>query len=268
MPNTMYSRPQTAADRLIVALDVNSALEARQIVHRLSPTVNFYKVGLQLFFRTQFAFIKDLLDEQKRVFLDLKIEDIPTTLQLAIQDHPQIDIIELMTLNGVSQLATAAKSANGKRKTKFLMLTALSSSDDADMRELYGEDASIDKIVRYRTEKALKAGCDGVIASGETVRKIREWFPQERFGQFLVVAPGIRPAGSSTDDHKRTLTPAQAIKDGADFIVVGRPVTHQKPDDQLPAAERIVAEMQEALHARDSQPGGPTIARAATSLAY
>ena len=234
--------PVEPAERLIVALDVSSNDDARSIVDDLDDVVSFYKVGLQLFFRTHFNFVKELHERNKQVFLDLKLEDIPSTIQLAVQDHPEVEFIELMTLAGASQIIGSAKT-NKSSATKFLLLTVLSSLDDKDMHELYGPHAMIDSVVEFRTRKAIKASCDGVIASGETVKKIRsEWFPER--SDLLVVAPGIRPKGSAKDDHKRTLTPYEALRDGADYIVVGRPITKAKTGQRAQIARSIIEDIE------------------------
>lgn len=231
------------ADRIIVALDVNTTKEALSVVDELDGVVSFFKVGLQLFFRTHFDVVKELHRRGKQIFLDLKLEDIPTTIQLALQDHPDVESIELMTLNGASQIVSAAK-LNGSSRPKFLLLTVLSSLDDNDMRELYGQQATIDSVVRFRTAKAIEAQCNGVIASGDTVKKIRsEWFPDQ---ELLIVTPGIRLKGHARNDHKRTLTPYEAIRDGADYIVVGRPIT--QAENRRATAEQIIEEIAGARH--------------------
>ena len=236
-----------ACNQLIVALDVNTSEQAKNIVNELGDLVNFYKVGWQLFLGTHFEFVKELCKLGKRVFLDLKMEDIPETIQLAMNNAPDVEFVELMTLKGTSRIIQAAKQGaardNGGSIPKFLMLTVFSSHDDDDVHELYGPSATVDIVVRIRAEKALKAGCDGLIASGESVKKLREEFGT-RFPGFLIVAPGIRLKGSSIDDHKRTLTPYQAIMDGADYIVVGRPIT--KADNKYLVTKAIINEIEEA----------------------
>ena len=229
------------ADRLIVALDVNTNVEARKIVEDLGDSVSFYKVGWQLFFRTHFSFISDLRELNKRVFLDLKMDDIPTTIRQTIEDHPDVEFIELMTIKGANQLMQAVRS-EGISKTKFLMLTALSSLDDQDMEDVLGQGATVDKIVKHVTGKALEAGCDGLIASGDTVRKIRQdWFSDQ---EYLIVAPGIRPKGYASDDHKRILAPDEALRDGADYIVVGRPITKAKTGQRKEIARSIIEDIE------------------------
>ncbi len=245
MPNDLPAR-----DRLIVALDFNTEPEAKCMVDALDGAVNFYKVGWQLFFGTHFSMVRTLTGMGKKVFLDLKMSDIPQTVQQAIKNAPSdsVELIELMTLEGVSETLIAAKAgAKDAKNLKFLMLTLLSSLDDWDMKALYGKDATVSHVVNFRASRALDAGCDGLIASGESVRELREHF---RDRQFIIVTPGIRPEGAPVDDHKRYLTPYQAIMYGADYLVVGRPITGS-PDPRQ-AAENIVSEIQRGLSDRPS----------------
>lgn len=234
------------AERLIVALDVDTYDQASTLVDKLGDSVRFYKVGWQLFFGSHFDFINELARRKKKIFLDLKMEDIGTTIQQALRNAPaeSVDFLELMTLKGASSLVHAARQGVRNGRLKFLMLTVLSSLDNEDMRELFGPDATIDKIVQHRAEKALAARCEGLIASGGSVRKLRGLFGDD----FMIVAPGIRPKGLERDDHKRVLTPFEAIRDGADFIVVGRPI--RDADDPLGAAAAIIEEIKRGLDER------------------
>ncbi len=232
-----------AKDRLIVALDFNTADEAMQVVKKLGDEVEFYKVGWQLFFGTHYTVINELAGMGKKVFLDLKMSDIPTTIQQAIKNTPSksVDFVELMTLDGVSEVVIAAKEGASSDKLKFLMLTVLSSMDDDDIKSLYGKDATIDKVISYRAKTAIELDCDGVIASGESVRNLRN----ELGDDFYIVTPGIRTEGASTDDHKRSLTPYQAITYGSDYLVVGRPIV--QASDPLEVAKNIITDIQKAL---------------------
>jgi len=242
-----------ASDKLIVALDVDTAAQAKEIVDELGDLVNFYKVGWQLFLGTHFTFVKQLGEMGKKVFLDLKMEDIPETIHLAIRNAPDVEFIELMTLKGTSQLVKAAKQGAareaGGAAPKFLMLTVLSSQDDEDIQEIYGPGVTLGEIVELRAGKALLAECDGLIASGNSVKKLREKYGSK----FIIVAPGIRPKGSSVDDHKRTLTPYQAIMDGANYIVVGRPITKAK--DKRAVTTTIIAEIEKACRDKSGHHG-------------
>ena len=237
------------ADRLIVALDFDSAAEANRLVDELEGAINFYKVGWQLFLGEGWPFISALLEAGRKVFLDLKINDIDRTVQAALANMPNefAGRLELLTIHGGSSTVTAAKQGRGDNdKPYLLMLTVLSSMDAADLKELSPDGATPDTnaIVIRRARQALDAGCEGLIASGSSVRALRRELHNR---EFLIVTPGIRPADSGHDDHKRTLTPGQAIADGADYLVVGRPIM-QSPDP-LQTAQSIIADMETALDA-------------------
>lgn len=215
-----------ANDRLIVALDFDTSLQAMALVDSLGEQVGFYKVGWQLFLNTGWPLVSALADKGKKVFLDLKIGDIEETVRAALNNMPREGgSLELLTIHGNGQTVKAAIAGrNGHKKPKILMLTALSSWDDVDMKDFFGMDSPppLRDYIRLKAKKALEAGCDGLIASGESVKQIRQEFKDR---DFLIVSPGIRPEGSPHDDHKRTLTPYQAITYGADYLVVGRPIT-------------------------------------------
>ena len=229
-------------ERLIVALDVSSEKEALDIVDDLGDSINFYKVGLQLFLCTYFSVVEELRKRDKHVFLDWKLMDIPTTIKLAITQNPEVDFIELMTIENMAQNLDDLREEGVP--AKFLMLTVLSSVNDADTKAFYGEHSSIDSVVQIRSKRALEAGYDGLVAAGETVGKIRsEWFPASVYGDFLIVAPGIRPKGSSFDDHKRVLTPYEAMRDGADYIVVGRPITQKTRGRRKSLSDSIIEDI-------------------------
>lgn len=240
-------------DRLIVALDFNTAGEADLLVEKLGEAVGFYKVGWQLFLGTGWPFVKSLLERGKKVFLDLKIGDTENTVRAALANMQNefAGNLELFTLQGNGPTVDAAKSGRaGNAKPYLLMVTALSSMGDADAREVYttGDDrAGVSGIVRLRAQQALEAGCEGLIASGESVREVREAFKDH---EFLIVTPGIRPAGADQDDHKRSLTPYAAMMYGSDYLVVGRPVT--RSGDPLESAESIVSDIGRALEDRES----------------
>jgi len=236
------------SERLIVALDFDTAGEANDLVKRLGDNVGFYKVGWQLFLGQGWPFIDSLLQQGKRVFLDLKISDIEATVRAALANMPSSGGgLELITIHGNGATVKAARAGrNGHDKPKILMLTALSSWDEYDVRDVLSNDnATLQDYVLSRAERALDAGADGLIASGASVRQIRDQFKGR---EFLIVAPGIRPSGTAHDDHKRTLTPHEAIRDGADYLVVGRPITRAAQPEQ--AARTIIREIAEALSAQ------------------
>ncbi len=235
-----------AAGRLITALDFDNADQALELVKRLDGVADFYKVGWQLFLGEGWPVVQSLLQDGKKVFLDLKINDIAQTVRAALGNMPHefADQLELLTINGNGATAAAAKQGRGERdKPRLLMLTVLSGMDDADMQELYpGAAVDTAAVVSFKTRQALQAGCEGVIASGASVRALREEFPHQ---DFLIVTPGVRPRGAAQDDHKRALTPGAAIAQGADYLVVGRPIT--RAADPVAAARAVIAEIEAAL---------------------
>lgn len=245
---TQFTPPGiTAAERLIVALDFDSATKANLLIEKLEGTVNFYKVGWQLFLGEGWPFIRTLLEAGRKVFLDLKINDIDRTVEAALANMPNefAGRLELLTIHGGSATVAAARQGRGDNdKPYLLMLTVLSSMDAADLKELApdGTMPDTDAIVLRRARQALDAGCEGLIASGSSVRVLRR---ELRDREFLIVTPGIRPAGRGHDDHKRTLTPGQAVADGADYLVVGRPIT-QSPDP-LQTAQSIIADIRDSI---------------------
>ena len=247
MPTEIPPATPAPADRLIVALDFNSAAEANLLIEKLEGAVNFYKVGWQLFLGEGWPFIRSLLEAGRKVFLDLKINDIDRTVEAALANMPNefAGRLELLTIHGGSATVAAARQGRGNNdKPHLLMLTVLSSMDAADLKELSpdGAEPDTDAIVLRRARQALDAGCEGLIASGTSVRTLRRELCDR---EFLIVTPGIRPANSGHDDHKRTLTPGQAIADGANYLVVGRPIT-QSPDP-LQVAQFIIADMETTL---------------------
>ena len=244
--------PENPGDRLIVALDVDGRDPALRLADRLGSLVSFYKVGWQLFIGAGFPLVRELGQRGKKVFLDLKMDDIEATVEAAVKNMK--DGVELLTIHGTGATVRAARAGRGGRaRPRFLMVTALSSVDTADVRSaLANPELDIDDYATGKARDALDAGCDGLIASGSSVGRLRAAFPGR---DFLVVVPGIRPAGAGTDDHKRTLTPTEAVRSGADYLVVGRPV-RDAPDPSASVA-RIVDEIAGglALRARDAGRG-------------
>lgn len=235
------------AERLIVALDYDTPDEAIKLVDLLGDSVSFYKVGWQLFMGSHFSVPDELAVRGKMVFLDLKIEDIPNTVDRAMRNmsRESLEHIKLMTVNGSSALIKKVLTSR-EVKAKLLMLTALSSMDDEDARKLFGPDATIEAVVAHRAKSALDADCDGLIASGDSVKMLRS-DPAVGFGP-LIVTPGIRFGDNSKNDHKRSLTPFEAARDGADYLVVGRPI--RKSLDPRATVSRVVEDLRKGLLAR------------------
>ena len=225
-------------DRLIVALDVPNVVQGLELASRLGDAVSFYKIGLGMLTGGGFALANELKQEQgKRVFLDMKLFDIGATIEAAVRGISQYDL-DFLTVHGDPQVVRAA--CEGKRGTdlKILAVTVLTSLDRADLDANLIKPGDIHEITLERAARALEAGADGVIASPQEAAMIRA-LPQAK-GR-LIVTPGVRPAGAAVGDQKRIATPAQAIADGANHIVVGRPIWQAA--DPAAAARAIVAEL-------------------------
>lgn len=245
---------RSASDRLIVALDFDTAEEANALVDVLGDTVGFYKVGWQLFIGAGWPVVRGLLRRDKKVFLDLKIGDIDNTVRAALNNVPDefADRLELLTLQGSEATVRAAKAGRHGEKPALLMVTLLSSMDGTDLIETGVEGQpplDTSALVRLRALRALEAGCEGLVASGQSVRELREAFADRAF---LIVTPGIRLQGEALDEHKRSLTPCQAILDGSDYLVVGRPIAGAAHPQE--SATTIVTEIERALQARTAGP--------------
>lgn len=235
-----------AREKLIVALDVASVKEARSIVEDLKDSVSFYKIGLHLQLDPELpSLFARLLQEQKRIFLDFKFIDIPATVEGAVKAAARLRI-KFITVMGQRHIVEAAVKGRGSSDLKILAVTLLTGMTEADMKREYNTDLSLENFIKRRAEAASEMGCDGVISSPNEVKLIRSAIRRENF---LVVTPGIRQAGAEPDDQKRTATPGDAILNGADYLVVGRPIIHQ--EERRQAAERIVNEMADALEYRD-----------------
>ncbi|WP_137702637.1 orotidine-5'-phosphate decarboxylase [Marimonas lutisalis] len=225
-------------DRLIVALDVPNALEGLQLAERLGDAVSFYKIGLGMLTTGGLALARELKDEQgKRIFLDMKLFDIGATVENAVRGIAQFDL-DFLTVHGDPHVVRAAKAGASGKDLKILAVTILTSLDRADLDDGLMKPGDIKDLVLERAEKAFEAGADGVIASPQEAALIRA-LPSSA-GK-LIVTPGVRPAGAALGDQKRVATPAQAIADGADHIVVGRPIW--QADDPAAAARAVLDEL-------------------------
>ena len=219
------------AERLIVALDVPTPKEARALAEKLGDAVRFYKVGLELFTADgYFELLAWLAGRGNKVFADLKLYDIPETVRRAVANLRGRGAAFLTVHAHRSVMEAAARE---KGSMKILAVTVLTSFDQRDLDEM-GSTRSVEQLVLGRARGALETGCDGVISSGLEARALKTEF-QDRL---LVVTPGIRP-GNSGDDQKRTVDVAQAFANGADYIVVGRPI--RDAADPRKAAEAIQA---------------------------
>ncbi len=229
-----------ARQRLIVALDVPDAARARALVQELGDSVEFYKIGLELAMSGEyFDLLAWLKDQGKQIFADLKFYDIPATVSAAVR-RLQGWGASFLTVHGDPAIMQAAAAEKGP-ELKILAVTVLTSLDQDDLT-LMGIDIDVKTLVLRRAEQAQASGCDGVIASGLEAADLREALGPE----LLIVSPGIRPADSaSANDQKRIVTPGQAFANGANYIVVGRPIRNAGSPRQ--AAESIQAEIAAAI---------------------
>ncbi|MGH7261071.1 MAG: orotidine-5'-phosphate decarboxylase [Nitrospiraceae bacterium] len=234
-----------ARDRMILALDVPSGEEAERLMDRVGDAVRFVKIGLELYAAAGPAIVEQALTHGKRVFLDLKFLDIEETVRRATARVAAMGV-DFLTVHANRKALAAAVDGRGARREdglKLLAVTVLTNFDANDLRDM-GIQWSVADLVVARAKLAREVGCDGVIASGEEPAAIR----QRVGGGFLIVTPGIRPAGTGADDHARVTTPAQAITAGADYLVVGRPI--RDAADPQAAAEAIARDMQAAFDGR------------------
>ena len=227
-----------ADDRLILALDTPNAIVGLELAERLGDAVSFYKIGLGMLTGGGLALANELKHEHgKKIFLDMKLFDIGATVEAAVRGLVQFDL-DFLTVHGDPHVVRAAQEGAAGSNTKILAVTILTSLDRADLDGALIKDGAITDLVQERAGLALSNGADGVIASPQEAALIRAL--PEAEGK-LIVTPGVRPAGADLDDQKRVATPAHAISNGADHIVVGRPIW--QADDPRAAAEAIVAEL-------------------------
>jgi orotidine-5'-phosphate decarboxylase len=224
--------------RLIVALDVPSIEAALSLVTRLGRSVSFYKIGYQLGYAGGLAFAHQLIDDGKQVFIDFKLHDIGNTVEKGVESVAKMGA-SFLTVHGYPQTMQAAVKGRGESKLKILAVTVLTSYDDADLDKA-GYRMKVGELAAARAEQARDLGIDGLVCSPEEASNLRKIVGEE----MALVTPGIRPAGSATGDQKRIMTPARAIAAGADYLVVGRPIT--EASDPKAAAEMIVNEIAHA----------------------
>ena len=227
-----------ADDRLIVALDVANLIQGMDLVQRLGDAVGFYKIGLGMLTGGGLALANELKqDHGKRIFLDMKLYDIGATIEAAVRGLAQYDL-DFLTVHGDPQVVRAAAEGRAGTELKILAVTVLTSLDRADLDANMIKAGDVHAITLERAARALEAGADGVIASPQEAAAIRS-LPQAR-GK-LIVTPGVRPAGAASGDQKRIATPHQAITDGADHLVIGRPIWQAA--DPAAAARSVLASL-------------------------
>lgn len=228
---------------LIVALDLPTGAEALDLVGRLGDSVEYYKVGAQLFTRAGPPLVQELKQRNKRVFLDLKYHDIPHTVARAVEAAAELGV-DMLTLHasGGTAMMKAARDAVGGDGPVLVGVTLLTSFTAADVEEVWAKELrSLREEVSRLAGVAAEAGLDGVVSSALEVESLK----RRHGSEFVVVTPGIRPAGENTGDQVRTATPADAIRAGADHLVVGRPI--HSADDPAAAATAILDEIAGAL---------------------
>ncbi|HET9837544.1 MAG TPA: orotidine-5'-phosphate decarboxylase [Candidatus Angelobacter sp.] len=230
-------------ERLIVALDVSTAREAQALVQRIGEAAGIYKVGLQLFTAEGPSVVRELVSSGRRVFLDLKLHDIPNTVSHAVKSAVELGA-HMLTVHasGGTAMLRAATEAAGNR-LHILAVTVLTSLNDEDMQEIGVSGRVADQALRMAA-LAKNTGCHGVVTSPREAQLLRK----ELGEGFAIVTPGIRPAGAETHDQQRIATPALAIANGASHIVVGRPIT--AAPDPAAAAQAIISEMEMAKAGR------------------
>jgi len=233
----------TAKDRLIVALDMPTIEEAQRLVSKLDQSVSFYKVGLELLFAGGLELARALKADGKHVFLDMKLLDIGNTVERAVANATEFGV-DFLTVHGHDlKTLRAAVAGRGKSRLKLLAVTVLTNLTADDLKQ-QGATLMPSDLVLRRATLAHESGFDGVIASGQEAGRIREAIGPG----FLIVTPGIRLTGSASDDQERITTPDRAIAAGADYIVVGRPIT--QADDPKDVAETFIDHIRAAHPAR------------------
>jgi orotidine-5'-phosphate decarboxylase len=224
-------------DPVIIALDFESAREADQLVASLGSAAGFYKVGMELYAAAGMDYVRGLIDRGKRVFLDLKYYDIGETVRRAVAVAARSGA-SFLTVHGVGQVMRAAIEGRGESPMKLLAVTVLTSFDQQDVREL-GYECSLAGLVRHRVHLAMETGVDGLVASPLEARTIRS----QAGPSAILVTPGVRSRGAAVGDQKRVATPAEAVRDGANYVVIGRQVTRSA--DPRAALDAIHAELEE-----------------------
>jgi orotidine-5'-phosphate decarboxylase len=206
-------------DPVIIALDLDSAEEADKLVSALGESAGFYKVGMELFAAAGMDYVRSLIDRGKRVFLDLKYYDIGETVRRAVAVAARSGAT-FLTVHAVGQVMRAAVDGRGDSDLKLLGVTVLTSFDQQDLIDM-GHDCSVSELVASRVRQAMAAGIDGLVASPVEARAIRQLAGPDA----ILVTPGVRSQGAAKGDQKRVATPAEAVRDGANYIVIGRQVT-------------------------------------------
>lgn len=233
-----------AKDRLIIALDFPTMDKAVELVEKLGDTASFYKVGLELFLNSKGKMVEYLAEKGKKIFLDLKFHDIPNTTAMAsvFAAKENVFMFNVHATGGkkmMSKVVEEAKKIN--EKSLLIAVTILTSLSEEEVKETFLTEASIKELAMNLAKLTKEAGMDGVVCSPWEAKYIKEALGKE----FKTVCPGVRPAWSATNDQTRIMTPKNAILNGCDFLVVGRPIT--KNEDPVNATKLVLAEIEEGL---------------------
>jgi orotidine-5'-phosphate decarboxylase len=220
---------------IIVALDFESAAEASALVGRVGDRIDFYKIGMELYAATGMAFARELRAQGKDVFLDMKFYDIPETVRRAVCQVARADL-QFLTVHGSDAVMRAAAEGRGSANLKLLAVTVLTSFDRQDIQDL-GYPCEVSNLVDLRARKAQTLGIDGIVASPLDAARIRQLSGSD----LILVTPGVRSAGTAKGDQKRVATPAEAIRDGADYVVMGRQIT--RAADPAGEVDRVLEEI-------------------------
>lgn len=217
---------------IIIALDVDSAAEARKIVDSVGGATNFYKVGMELYAAAGMEFVRELKARGCQVFLDMKFYDIGETVKRAVTQVAKSGV-DLLTVHGSKEVMRAAVEGRGASQLRLLGVTVLTSFDETDLTDL-GYSCQVEDLVALRVKNAREAGMDGVVCSPLEVKRVGPGL--------LTVVPGVRSLGTSASDQKRVATPESAMRDGATYLVIGRQVT--RAGDPKDAVEKILNEIE------------------------
>jgi orotidine-5'-phosphate decarboxylase len=237
----LIARPKLRSERigrrLIVALDLSSVDDARALVGKIGSAASFYKIGYQLAYAGGLSFAEELIDAGKRVFFDFKLHDIPNTVEEGVRSLARLSAT-FLTVHAYPQTMQAAVAGRADSDLNLLAVTVLTSYNDADAAAA-GYAGPVADLVAARSAQARDIGVDGIVCAAPEAGRVRAIVGSAR----LIVTPGIRPVGDARSDQKRVVTPAEALRAGADYIVVGRPITAAA--DPRQAAEAIIEEMGE-----------------------
>lgn len=220
---------------IIIALDFESPAEASSLVARLGDRIQVYKVGMELYAAAGMAFARELRAQGKDVFLDMKFYDIPETVKRAVCQVARAGL-QFLTVHGSDAVMRAAAEGRGASNLQLLAVTVLTSFDQQDIQDL-GYPCAVPDLVDLRVRKAMAAGMQGIVASPVDAARIRRLAGAEA----VLVTPGVRSAGASKGDQKRIATPAEAIRDGASYVVIGRQIT--RAADPAGAVDRVLEEI-------------------------